>query len=110
MAKAAPEPRDLFWPNLSSRTANIYLKVFRSILVYIAMFFMVFFTSIAVSAIASLIDLKSLAEIIPGLKNIIESISPVSLQFIQGVIPVAVLVIWTSTLPTFLFCNFYNAI
>ncbi len=108
MAKAAPEPRDLFWPNLSSRTANIYLKVFRSILVYIAMFFMVFFNSIAVSAIASLIDLKSLAEIIPGLKSIIESISPVTLQFIQGVIPVAVLVIWTSTLPTFLFCNTHN--
>jgi hypothetical protein len=102
MTRMAPEPRDVYWPNLSSHTADPYSKLIRGFFVYSAMFFMVFFNTIAVSAIASLIDLESLSRIIPVLKELLDSISPVTRQFIQGVIPTAILALWTSGLPSLL--------
>ena len=104
MTRLAPEPRDLYWPNLSSKTADPHMKLLRTVVVYVCMFFMVFFNTLAVSAIASLIDLESLGRIIPGLKDVIDGLSPVTRQFIQGVIPTAVLAFWTSCLPSLLFC------
>ncbi|KAJ3085002.1 hypothetical protein HK102_000404, partial [Quaeritorhiza haematococci] len=102
MTRMAPEPRDLFWPNLSSRIADPYIKVFRSVFVYTALFFMIFFNTVIVSAIASFINLESLALWIPGLKDVIDQMDPVVKQFVQGVIPTAVLAFWTSSLPSLL--------
>ena len=69
------------------------------------MIFMVFFNTIAVSAIASLIDLDSLARLLTFLKDFIANLSPVTRQIIQGVIPTAVLSFWTSSMPFMLYCN-----
>ena len=65
MAISAPEPRDIYWPNLSSDIADPLAKLFRSLIVYMTLFFMVFFNTVIVSAISSLFDLNSLSRIFP---------------------------------------------
>lgn len=63
---------------------------------------MIFFNTIIVTAISSLFDLDSISKIFPVFKEMIESLSPVTRQFIQGVVPTAVLSLWTSSLPSLL--------
>lgn len=69
------------------------------------MFLMVFFNTIVVSTIASLIDLDTLSILIPFFKDIILNMSPNIRQIIQGVIPTAVLALWTSLMPLMLYCK-----
>lgn len=106
LSRMAPEPRDIYWPNLSSRTADPYIKVFRGAFVHATLFFLVFFNTIIVSAISSLFDLDSIAKIFPVLQDVINGLSPVTRQFIQGVVPTSVLTLWTSTLPSLLISLF----
>lgn len=96
----APEPRDLYWANLSGIGAGNWAKVFKSLFVHGlcllithagTLLFMVFYNTIAVSAISSLFDLDSIAKIFPVFREVIDGLSPVTKQFIQGVVPTAVL-------------------
>jgi Cytosolic domain of 10TM putative phosphate transporter/Calcium-dependent channel, 7TM region, putative phosphate len=102
MTKTAPEPRDMFWPNLSGVGAGNYSKLFRSLFVFGGMFGLVFFSFFVVSSIAGLIDLRQLAKIFPVIGEIIDQIPDAQLQFIQGVIPTVLLSSWTSLLPSVL--------
>ncbi|KAL2919600.1 hypothetical protein HK105_200512 [Polyrhizophydium stewartii] len=102
MTKMAPEPRDMYWPNLSSKTASSYTKAIRGLLVYGSLFMLVFFSTFIVSSIAGLIDLGQLAVYVPVLGAILKDIPDTWIQFIQGVIPAALLTLWTSSLPSVL--------
>ena len=102
MTRLAPEPRDVFWPNLSSRTANSYTKLFRSLFVMGSMFSIVFSSTFVVSSIAGLIDLEQLGILIPMLGDIFKDLPDGWIQFIQGVIPAILLAGWTSCLPSLL--------
>ncbi|KAH6575142.1 hypothetical protein BASA50_005313 [Batrachochytrium salamandrivorans] len=102
MTKMAPEPRDIYWPNLSSKTASSYTKLIRSLLVVISLFLLVFSSTFVVSSIAGLIDLERLAVYIPVLGAVLKDIPDTWIQFIQGVIPALLLSLWTSSLPSLL--------
>jgi hypothetical protein len=102
MTKPAPEPRDIYWPNLSSKGAHSSIKLFRGLIVLVSLIFLVFSSTAAVSTFAGLIDLKQLAVYIPGLKKILEEIPEAWIQLIQGVIPTILVAAWTSSLPAVL--------
>eukprot|EP00842_Homolaphlyctis_polyrhiza_P004161 jgi/Hompol1/4746/HPOL_000503-RA len=102
MIKMAPEPRDIYWPNLSSKAASSYTKVIRSLLVFVSLFMLIFFSTFVVSSIAGFIDLRRLAVYFPALGSILKDLPDTWTQFIQGVIPASLLTLWTSSLPTVL--------
>ncbi|KAI8906749.1 hypothetical protein EDD86DRAFT_192935 [Gorgonomyces haynaldii] len=102
MTKPAPEPRDIYWPNLSARGAQNYTKVVRSIFVLSSMFILVFSSTFIVSSIAGLIDLEQLAVVFPVFGSILKDLPVGWVQFIQGVIPAILLATWTSSLPSVL--------
>lgn len=66
---------------------------------------MVFFSLVAVSAIASLFDLKSIKRIFPALSSFIDSLPDFARRFIEGVIATAILSLWNSSLPSLLLCK-----
>lgn len=105
MARQAPEPRDIFWFNLSSKGADSYVKVFRSLFVVGTLFVLVFFSTVIITAIAALISLDKLQTTFPMLKEFLERLGPGWTQFIQGVIPTVVAAAWTSSLPGVLICE-----
>ncbi|KAI8922345.1 hypothetical protein DFJ77DRAFT_495618 [Powellomyces hirtus] len=98
MARQAPEPRDVFWVNLSSKVADSYIKMFRSVAVAATLFVLVFFSTIVVSGITALISLDTF----PKLQSFLKHLGPGWVQFIQGVIPAVVTAAWTSSLPAVL--------
>ncbi|KAJ8328094.1 hypothetical protein QVD99_000614 [Batrachochytrium dendrobatidis] len=102
MTKMAPEPRDIYWPNLSSKTASSHTKLVRGLLVVGSLFLLVFSSTFVVSSIAGLIDLEQLAVYIPVLGAVLKDLPDTWIQFIQGVIPAMLLTLWTSLLPTLL--------
>ncbi|KAI9095193.1 hypothetical protein DFS34DRAFT_188376 [Phlyctochytrium arcticum] len=99
MARQAPEPRDIFWVNLSSQSAVSHIKLFRSMFVAGTLLVLVFFSTIIVTAISALISLDKLQSTFPRLKDLLENLGPGWTQFIQGVIPAVVTAAWTSSLP-----------
>jgi hypothetical protein len=101
MVRMAPEPRDIYWSNLSAKSAHSYSKFVRSLLALSIMFLLVTSSTFVVSSIAALIDLKTLAEDFPFLK-FIDDLPPSWVQFIQGIIPPLLLAAWNSLLPSVL--------
>ena len=102
MTKPAPEPRDIYWPNLSSNGAHSSIKLFRGLMVLGTLLFLIFSSTAAISTFAGLVDLKQLAVYIPGLKSILDEIPEAWIQLIQGVIPTILIAAWTSSLPAVL--------
>jgi hypothetical protein len=98
----APEPRDLFWPNLAAYTANSFTKLLRGVFVMILTFLLISFSTFVVTSIAALIDLEQLAIIFPALGIILKDIPEAGVQFIQGVIPTILLSCWLAVLPSVL--------
>jgi Calcium-dependent channel, 7TM region, putative phosphate len=70
----------------------------------LALVVIVFFNTLVISAITTLVNIDSLAKIIPGFGVIIAQLSPIARQIVQGAIPVVVLAIWTAMMPVMLFC------
>ena len=108
MIKIAPEPRDLYWPNLSASSAKRYRKFMRNIVATATMFLLITSSTFVVSSIATLVDLQQLGKLIPPLGNLINSM-PTSLKhLIEGVIPTTLLAIWNASLPSvlLLLCKF----
>ncbi|KAI8608288.1 hypothetical protein BC830DRAFT_1174544 [Chytriomyces sp. MP71] len=95
VAKMAPEPRDIFWPNLSSRTATATLKLFRSIFMNSISFF-IFFSSIMLAAFSSVVP--SWKEL-PFLKDLFDELSDTVKDYLSQVVPVVMFTAWTSSLP-----------
>jgi hypothetical protein len=104
----APEPRDIYWPNISGKSAHSYSKFFRNIIANIGIFFMVLSSTFVVYWIASLINLEQLAKIFPWFGKVIEKVPKTVIQLIQGVIPTVLLAVWNASLPSFLLllCHF----
>ncbi|KAJ3024087.1 hypothetical protein HKX48_007268 [Thoreauomyces humboldtii] len=98
MARLAPEPRDVFWVNLSSKVADSYVKMFRSIAVTAILFLLVFSSTVVVAGITTLIDPTTFS----ALQRLLSHLGPAWAQFIQGVIPAVVTAAWTSSLPAVL--------
>jgi hypothetical protein len=101
ICRMAPEPRDVFWPNLSSRSAHNYSKFFRTIIAAVIMILLVTSSTIVVSSLAALIDLEQLSKDFPFLQ-FMRDIPPAWRQFVQGIIPPALLTLWNSLLPSVL--------
>lgn len=108
MARMAPEPRDIYWPNISGKSAHSYSKFFRNIIANIGIFFMTLSSTVVVYWIASLINLEQLAKIFPWFGKVIEKVPKTVIQLIQGVIPTVLLAIWNASSPSFLLllCHF----
>lgn len=102
MTKPAPEPRDIYWPNLSSNGAHSTIKLFRGLMVLASLVFLVFSSTAVISTFAGLIDLKQLEIYLPGLKKILDELPEAWIQLIQGVIPTILVAAWTSSLPAVL--------
>ena len=108
MIKMAPEPRDLYWPNLSASSAKRYRKFVRNLIATGTMFLLITSSTFVVSSIATLVDLQQLGKLIPYLGNLISNL-PVSWRhLIEGVIPASLLALWNASLPSILLllCQF----
>ncbi|KAJ3312309.1 hypothetical protein HDV04_003202 [Boothiomyces sp. JEL0838] len=102
IVKNAPEPRDIYWTNLSSKAAHSYTKLFRMIIVMTVMSLLVPFSTSVITSFAGLIDLEQLAKLLPILKPILTDLPPTWIQFIQGVLPTTLIAAWNSFLPSVL--------
>ncbi|KAL6884586.1 hypothetical protein ACP4OV_010522 [Aristida adscensionis] len=93
----APEPRDVYWDNLS--IPFVYLTV-RRLIVAVAFFFLNFFYVIPIAFVQSLANLEGIEKAVPFLKPLIE-IKPVK-SFVQGFLPGIALKIFLIFLPSIL--------
>eukprot|EP00123_Amoebidium_parasiticum_P000769 comp11670_c0_seq1/m.6194 comp11670_c0_seq1/g.6194 ORF comp11670_c0_seq1/g.6194 comp11670_c0_seq1/m.6194 type:complete len:776 (-) comp11670_c0_seq1:261-2588(-) len=101
LAVPAPEPCDVYWPNLSIPTR---VKLVRTVLVAVATFFLVFFYMIPVAAVQGLTSMQALSDSIPAFEKIANS-SPAVRGFLEGFLPTLALRIFFAILP--MICAFF---
>ncbi|KAG8045065.1 hypothetical protein GUJ93_ZPchr0008g13787 [Zizania palustris] len=100
----APEPRDVYWDNLS--IPFVYLTI-RRLIIAVAFFFLNFFYVIPIAFVQSLANIEGIEKAAPFLKPLIE-MSPVK-SFIQGFLPGIALKIFLILLPSILMIRFRAA-
>ncbi|KAL6607952.1 hypothetical protein ACP70R_041015 [Stipagrostis hirtigluma subsp. patula] len=93
----APEPRDVYWDNLS--IPFVHLTV-RRLIVAVAFFFLNFFYVIPIAFVQSLANIEGIEKAVPFLKPLIEM--KVVKSFIQGFLPGIALKIFLILLPSIL--------
>ncbi|KAF7029535.1 hypothetical protein CFC21_041247 [Triticum aestivum] len=93
----APEPRDVYWDNLS--IPIVHLTV-RRLIIAVAFFFLNFFYVIPIAFVQSLANIEGIEKAVPFLKPIIEM--PTIKSFIQGFLPGIALKIFLILLPSIL--------
>jgi hypothetical protein len=93
----APEPRDVYWDNLS--IPIVHLTV-RRLIIAVAFFFLNFFYIIPITFVQSLANLEGIEKAVPFLKPVIEMLAIKS--FIQGFLPGIALKIFLILLPSIL--------
>uniref|UniRef100_A0A0E0L253 Uncharacterized protein n=1 Tax=Oryza punctata TaxID=4537 RepID=A0A0E0L253_ORYPU len=93
----APEPRDVFWPNLAIPFVELSV---RRLIMAVALFFLTFFFMIPIAIVQSMANLDDIERMLPFLKPIIERNSLKSI--VQGFLPGIALKIFLILLPTFL--------
>ncbi|KAI5018485.1 CSC1-like protein At4g02900 [Hordeum vulgare subsp. vulgare] len=93
----APEPRDVYWPNLAIPFVELSV---RRLIIAVALFFLTFFFMIPIAFVQSLANLDEIERLLPFLKPIIERNSLKSV--IQGFLPGIALKIFLILLPMFL--------
>ncbi|KAK8971112.1 hypothetical protein KSP40_PGU020190 [Platanthera guangdongensis] len=93
----APEPRDVYWPNLAIPFVEITI---RRLLMAVSLFFLTFFFMFPIAIVQSLANLESIEKVLPFLKHVIEL--PAIKSFIQGFLPGIALKIFLIILPTIL--------
>ncbi|XP_047043405.1 CSC1-like protein At4g02900 [Lolium rigidum] len=93
----APEPRDIYWPNLAIPFVELSV---RRLIMAIAVFFLTFFFMIPIAFVQSLANVDDLERVLPFLKPIIERNSLKSV--IQGFLPGIALKIFLILLPMIL--------
>uniref|UniRef100_A0ACD5UQ32 Uncharacterized protein n=1 Tax=Avena sativa TaxID=4498 RepID=A0ACD5UQ32_AVESA len=93
----APEPRDVYWPNLAIPFVSLAV---RRLIMTIALFFLTFFFMIPIALVQSLANLDDIERVLPFLKPIIERNSIKSI--IQGFLPGIALKLFLIILPTIL--------
>ncbi|KAI8845420.1 radial spoke protein 3-domain-containing protein [Chytridium lagenaria] len=98
MARMAPEPRDIYWPNLSSRAADSSVKVLRGLVVNSVLVFVVFLSTIAIFTLASLNVLPSMdLEKFPFLKDLFDRLGKNGKEMLQQVVLTLLFNAWTSS-------------
>ncbi|RWW34573.1 hypothetical protein GW17_00000659, partial [Ensete ventricosum] len=93
----APEPRDIYWKNLSISFISIAI---RKLVVAVVFFFLTFFFMIPITFVQSLANIEGIEKVVPFLKPLIEV--RVIKSFIQGFLPGIVLKIFLLLLPMIL--------
>lgn len=93
----APEPRDVYWNNLSISFFSLSL---RKLLISVAVFALVFFYMIPIAFVQSLANLEGLEKVAPFLRPLIEW--KVIKSFLQGFLPGLALKIFLFVLPSVL--------
>ena len=94
----APEPQDLYWPNLGISKRQ---RTIRELLVAAATFWLVIFWLIPVLFVSSLTTLSSLSSRAPWLDPIVHA-SPVIAGFLAGILPSLALLLFNLLLPKIL--------
>ncbi|XP_015891582.3 CSC1-like protein At4g02900 [Ziziphus jujuba] len=93
----APEPRDVFWDNLSIPYVSLAV---RRLLIAVSVFFLIFFFMIPIAFVQSMANIEGIEKNVRFLKPIIEK--KVIKSFIQGFLPGIALKIFLILLPTLL--------
>ncbi|CAO2203673.1 unnamed protein product [Urochloa humidicola] len=93
----APEPRDVYWDNLSIPFVSLTV---RRLIVAVAFFFLNFFYVIPIAFVQSLANLEGIEKAVPFLKPLIEI--PTIKSFIQGFLPGIALKVFLILLPSIL--------
>ncbi|CAO2165137.1 unnamed protein product [Urochloa humidicola] len=93
----APEPRDVYWDNLSIPFVSLTV---RRLIVAVAFFFLNFFYVFPIAFVQSLANLEGIEKAVPFLKPLIEI--PTIKSFIQGFLPGIALKIFLILLPSIL--------
>ncbi|XP_055821038.1 CSC1-like protein At1g32090 [Solanum dulcamara] len=93
----APEPRDIYWNNLSISFFSLSL---RKLLISVAVFALVFFYMIPIAFVQSLANLEGLEKVAPFLRPLIEW--KVIKSFLQGFLPGLALKVFLFVLPAIL--------
>ncbi|XP_078175021.1 hyperosmolality-gated Ca2+ permeable channel 1.7-like [Carex rostrata] len=93
----APEPRDVYWPNLS---IPFFSLTVRRLIMAVALFFLTFFFMIPIAFVQSLANIEGIERVVPFLRPLIEK--KVVKAFIQGFLPGIALKIFLILLPTIL--------
>ncbi|XP_016470789.2 hyperosmolality-gated Ca2+ permeable channel 1.8 isoform X1 [Nicotiana tabacum] len=93
----APEPRDVYWNNLSISFFSLSL---RKLLISVAVFALVFFYMIPITFVQSLANLEGLEKVAPFLRPLIEW--KIIKSFLQGFLPGLALKVFLLVLPAIL--------
>ncbi|KAL3330840.1 hypothetical protein AABB24_034591 [Solanum stoloniferum] len=93
----APEPRDIYWSNLS---ISFFSLTLRKLLISVAVFSLVFFYMIPIAFVQSLANLEGLEKVAPFLRPLIEW--TVIKSFLQGFLPGLALKVFLFVLPAIL--------
>ncbi|PIA39261.1 hypothetical protein AQUCO_02600001v1 [Aquilegia coerulea] len=93
----APEPRDVYWPNLAIPYVSITI---RRLIMAVSLFFLTFFFMIPIAMVQSIANLDGIMKVLPFLKPLIEK--KVIKSVIQGFLPGIALKIFLILLPTIL--------
>lgn len=70
LTKWAPEPRDVYWPNLAIPYVEITI---RRLIMAIALFFLTFFFMLPIAFVQSLANLEGMQKVAPFLRHLIET-------------------------------------
>eukprot|EP01062_Namystynia_karyoxenos_P070186 TRINITY_DN65576_c0_g1_i1.p1 TRINITY_DN65576_c0_g1~~TRINITY_DN65576_c0_g1_i1.p1 ORF type:complete len:790 (+),score=336.26 TRINITY_DN65576_c0_g1_i1:94-2370(+) len=98
VAEEAPEPRDVYWPNLMVTAKE---KSSRETVVAAATAALVFFWAIPVAAISALTTLDNLEKWAPPVKSVVE-VSEALKTFLVGFLPTLALIVFMALLPSIL--------
>lgn len=93
----APEPRDVYWPNLAIPYVQLTIK---RLIIAVAFFFLTTFFMIPITFVQTLANIEGIEKALPPLKVIIEI--PFIKSFIQGVLPGLALKLFLTFLPAIL--------
>lgn len=99
LTRLAPEPRDIFWPNIASPVASPVIKLVRNALAKAALVAIAFAWLAPVSFFAGLLSLDKLQGLIPGLGGVVNDMHPWVSSFLQNVLPTSALALWLGILP-----------
>ncbi|RUS30587.1 hypothetical protein BC938DRAFT_479215, partial [Jimgerdemannia flammicorona] len=97
-ALRAPEPRDVYWPNITLRGRE---QLARDIVVNVILVFLVFFWAVPVGFLSTLTSIKTLKRYAPWLLKLAKE-SPVLENIIQGFLPTLAVVLFMNSLPMLL--------
>lgn len=96
--RMAPEPRDVYWPNLTLTSSE---RSARAFVVAVVMFFLIAFWSVPVAFISALSKLEELQNTLPFLEPVLDY-SPALKGFLQGFLPSIALLLFQLLLPPLL--------